>query len=385
MLRGKKFLVINGKGDASSIFELKDGLQQGAVNSPILFNIFIYDLLTLFGINDNPKIKGIAFADDIIIYMSNPDLETLRIGLEKLFRNVLNYFHTWKLKCNVEKCETILFRPKMSEVKTKYLKVWRDFNIKPEEEKEPLNHKTCVKYLGTMIDEQLKFTTQFKNMISKARATFFSNSKLFYSKMLNKKVKLLCYILLVRPHYTYACQNWFNLSAVQMEKIRVFERQCLRVCLNLNRERESNYQKRTSTKTIYNNAKLTRIDIFIIKLIRQHIKKAIESKNNYISKLYHKNIEYYKQTLSSGYIPHETFIFLDYKGYIQDIKNIPYFYHIKRHAIVRTITYNPREVCNPNDIDVKYTMNLPNCDKKDSREKRKRDFDWLNEQFWTNE
>lgn len=102
MLHGKNFLLVNNKNNHIIRFELKDGLHQGAVSSPILFNIFMCDLLSIYGINENPKIKGIAFADDLIIYYSDKDLEKVKIELEKIFRNLISFFHTWKLKCNLE-------------------------------------------------------------------------------------------------------------------------------------------------------------------------------------------------------------------------------------------------------------------------------------------
>lgn len=251
MLHNKKFMLINSQGKTGKTFSFRDGLQQGAVTSPLLFNIFIYDLLTLYEINIDNKSKGIAFADDLIIYRSGRNLDKVRSELETLFRNIGEYFHTWKLEGNFEKCETILFRPKAKEMCSKYIKVWRDFKINSKNGDETLQYKRCVKYLEVLVDEQLKFTNQFKAMLNKARSAFFSNSKLFFSKKLNNKVKLLCYILLVRPHLPYACQNWYNLSALQMEELRKFERQCLRICLNIMRSPESEFKKRTSTKVVY--------------------------------------------------------------------------------------------------------------------------------------
>ncbi|KNC20875.1 hypothetical protein FF38_04214 [Lucilia cuprina] len=46
------------------------------------------------------------------------------------------------------------------------------------------------------------------------------------------------YQSLIRPIITYACSIWFNISASNMEKIRIFERKCLRACTSLYRSSE---------------------------------------------------------------------------------------------------------------------------------------------------
>lgn len=180
-------------------------------------------------------------------------------------------------------------------------------------------------------------------------------------------------MLLIRPLIVYGCQNWYNMSAIQMEKLRVFERQCLRVCLNINRSIESNFRRYTSKGTVYKIANIPRIDSFILKLIRNHIKKSIKiSHNEFISKLYHKDTNYYRRTMSSDYLPHETFIFLDHNEYLQDERNVPYFYHVKRRALIRELSYEPRAICSHLDLDIKYSLKLPDCDKIENLQKRKK-------------
>ena len=46
MITKRNFSVYDTSGEASIKFEVKNGLQQGTVNSPILFNIFNSNIVT---------------------------------------------------------------------------------------------------------------------------------------------------------------------------------------------------------------------------------------------------------------------------------------------------------------------------------------------------
>lgn len=85
-------------------FNLTNGLQQGTVNAPILFNLFILDLLN--------KIDNIiAFADDIVIYHSDKTIDDINRNLQLKYNIVEEFATNWHLKLNTNKCESILFRP----------------------------------------------------------------------------------------------------------------------------------------------------------------------------------------------------------------------------------------------------------------------------------
>ena len=76
MLNNKCFQVYDGKSISSRKFLIVNGLQQGTVNAPILFNLYIHDLLN--------KIENIiGFADDIVIYHSDDKIEKINEKLQK--------------------------------------------------------------------------------------------------------------------------------------------------------------------------------------------------------------------------------------------------------------------------------------------------------------
>ena len=100
-----------------------NGLQQGTVNAPVLFNLYILDLIK------NTK-NIIAFADDIVIYHADKSIYNINNNLQEMFHKVELYTINWNLKINVKKCETILFRPPVHKCNYNIRKHWKEFGIK---------------------------------------------------------------------------------------------------------------------------------------------------------------------------------------------------------------------------------------------------------------
>ena len=117
-------------GEASIKFEVKNGLQQGTVTSPILFNIVNSNILNLSELNRNPYKKAIDFADDLIIYAIGKKLSIINKDLQEIYNKIQDYCSSWKLKINSNKCETILFRPRLSDANKDTKHHWKRFVVK---------------------------------------------------------------------------------------------------------------------------------------------------------------------------------------------------------------------------------------------------------------
>lgn len=99
------------------------------------------------------------------------------------------------------------------------------------------------------------------------------------------------------------------------------------------RNPESNFKKFYSCKKLYNSAEISRIDCFIIKLIRDFRTHAADMRvNSLIFGPYFPNPLYFEKCRRSGYIPPEAFPYLDGEVYIKNKDNIPRIHHTHRHA-----------------------------------------------------
>ena len=240
----------------------------------------------------------------------------------------------------------------------------KKFKVKLKINGEEIEHNKSVKYVGFKMDYLLRLNKHINEQLIKAKKRFQSLSRLFYSKYLNKRSKIICYMLFIRPILTYATPCWHNTSASAMESLRLFERKCLRICLKINRNQDCNYQKYISNFHLYNTANIPRIDNFIIKLIRNFYVASKKIKENEIiinlSKLIEKSK--YEYSKKSGYISPQTFLNLDKEGYIQDCNNVPVLYHWKRNKSNKKILFN----CNDDEAIEKnkiYSDSISNINK----------------------
>lgn len=256
MIKGKSFSTWDDKNNSSVNFKIIEGLQQGTVTSPTLFNIYNSEVLNLFDLNSGNNTHSLAYADDMIIYCANRYPSDITRHLHRLVNNINEYYIKWNLKINPTKSELIYFRKTVNHIpfttvqqlKTQKITITNPSN----QENTEIPRKNSVKYLGVIFDHLIRMNEHHTIQLRKAEAAFKINSKRFHNKNIECKAKIICYQLLVRPIITYAAPIWWNVGPTVMESYRKCVRNCLKACLNTYRTQSSNYIKRISNQQLYN-------------------------------------------------------------------------------------------------------------------------------------
>ena len=149
-----QYVVVNG--ESSNITPVLSGVPQGSVLGPMLFIIYVNDLLNI-DIRTGNKIH--LYADDVLLYRtisSNSDLEDLQRSI--------NYVSTWSrenfLTLNLKKCKFMLVsRKRNTAVCLKPLQL----------DGEVLETVECYKYLGVMLTSDLSWSVHVAAICSNAR------------------------------------------------------------------------------------------------------------------------------------------------------------------------------------------------------------------------
>ena len=91
MLSNRSFWLHISNGQSSSVRKLKNGVPQGSVLAPMLFNIYIHDL---------PATQSSKYdcADDLAIFLSKLSWESLEKGLSEDLNILSSYLKNWHLK-----------------------------------------------------------------------------------------------------------------------------------------------------------------------------------------------------------------------------------------------------------------------------------------------
>ena len=165
-----------------SVSSLSVGLQQGTVNSPILFNIYISNILELFELNKTKDKGALAFADDLIAYISGKKPSEINQNLEILVDKIHFFYDTWKKKLTSINVKLYYFDAQSVKVIGIYKKIGKNCKIKVNNQIIP--HKKIVKYLGVELDKRVLFNKHLENKLIKARAAFMGLKNYFSHNIL---------------------------------------------------------------------------------------------------------------------------------------------------------------------------------------------------------
>ena len=96
LITNRSFKLYVGK-DSSKTYTIKNGVPQGSVLAPILFNIYMYD------IPKTAPTNYIYYADDIALMESGLNYVEIQQKLTDDLTNLHMYLQRWRLRLNVEK------------------------------------------------------------------------------------------------------------------------------------------------------------------------------------------------------------------------------------------------------------------------------------------
>jgi len=151
MVGNCSFTLTTGNGQRSRLQLLKNGVPQGSVLAPLLFNIYISDLPTTIS-------RKYACADDLAIMHADGDWQTVEGALSKDMATQGEYLQTWKLKLSTTKTVSAVFHLNNKEAKRE-LKV--NFN------NETLPSCSEPKCLGVTLDRSLTYRGQLESLRKK--------------------------------------------------------------------------------------------------------------------------------------------------------------------------------------------------------------------------
>ena len=136
---------------------LREGVPQGAVLSPLLFIIFIDDLMGRF--KEDTLVS--AYADDLALAVSNSSKEEAESCMQDEVDRVARWSTENGLTLNIGKCEACLFTPSTAEYK------WKPtLTIAGQTIQETQNPR----FLGITYDKMLTFNKHVEEVTSKMRS-----------------------------------------------------------------------------------------------------------------------------------------------------------------------------------------------------------------------
>ena len=210
-----RFQRVKISASRSDWAQMTKGVPQGSILGPMLFNIFINDLI--YAVNDVCPLYN--YADDNTLAFFHSDMEILRTKLEEGSNIALDWFDENHMQTNISKFQSIILRPKGS-----------ISNVTFCISKSILTPVSCVKLLGVKIDDRLSFDDHISSLC--LRVSHQINGLRRITKYMTIENRISIYNAFLSANFTYCNTVWHfcsNRSLFMLEKVN---KKALRVVLN---------------------------------------------------------------------------------------------------------------------------------------------------------
>jgi hypothetical protein len=203
----------------SSSRKIKSGVPQGAILSPLLFNIMMRDL---------PSVRGVHtadYADDVTFFSYCPDLA---ITTEKIQTQLTKFFEwtkIWGLAINHLKTKCMLFTNKKVTATPLYI------------DGSALEYVKQHRYLGVVLDApQLRWEPQIASLrLSCIPITNLLQSISSRHWGADRALLLKLYKVLICSRLDYAAAFYASAAPTNLSKLNVIQNNCLRIALGCRR------------------------------------------------------------------------------------------------------------------------------------------------------
>ena len=143
LVRNRSFTLTTGESKRNRLRRLKNGVPQGSVLAPLLFNIYVYDLSSTVS-------RMYAYADDLALLYSSDDWRDLEGFLSQDTTTISTYLQTWRLQLSHTKTVTMAFHLNNREAK-------RELNVYNNDKRLPF--RPVPTYLGIKLADHSRFVT----------------------------------------------------------------------------------------------------------------------------------------------------------------------------------------------------------------------------------
>lgn len=180
----------------STLFEVTQGVRQGCLLSPTLFNMYLADLVDWLPCGvlvAGVRVKVLLYADDIVLLAESPE------DLQTMIDSLYDYSVTWGLQVNLEKSKVMIFRQHTrlpSNLAFKYgntdIEIVNDY-----------------KYLGVRLNYNLSFTKHLNDkLLSTKNALMSTWSRYLLNPKISCSNKMKIYSSCLNAILLYGAPIW---------------------------------------------------------------------------------------------------------------------------------------------------------------------------------
>lgn len=200
----------------------KYGVPQGTVLGPVLFNIYINDIVKCA-----KRCDISLFADDTVLYIAGKSIyELVKIMNEEL-SDVFSWLCDNNMCLNVNKSKAMVLGSNYA------LNAMDYTGYKVVINSTEIERVDSCKYLGVVVDKNLNFKKHVDYMCSKIARKVYLLGRI--GKNMTIYAKLLLYKSLVGPHFGYCSAILIGISRNERQKLQKLQNKAMRIILKCDR------------------------------------------------------------------------------------------------------------------------------------------------------